>query len=434
MLLVKIFKRLRFTPLMICILSIILISSAHSNSYAEFEPNPEKSYVVIGAFSYQRNALKFVNFAQSKSLQAFYEKNLERGLYYVYVYATDDKQSALDEASRVRDEYDFYDAWVYTGNFGKANGYVASVDTVSGVVESQTMQEVSQGVSEVAEDIEEVAEEMEEMSDEPELVSEVEEKGSEVVQEAAAEEIDEMESEDGYFNLYLNAINTKNYQEVKGKVKVIDPERVKELDEIKTHKLVKLKDPNNGTERVQLITNIFGFKEVQYTIDLDKPVNDSTASFVDVMGDSIIVHFEWERFKKGDVLIMYNVYFYKDAAIMKPESIFELNSLLDMLNENKKYKVAIHGHTNGNSTGKIIHLDNKDKNYFSLHDEHKESVGSAKKLSQYRAYTIQQWLIEQGVDPDRMEIKGWGGKKMLYDKFDSQAYKNVRVEIEITDD
>ncbi|UII23287.1 OmpA family protein [Fulvivirga ligni] len=409
-----------------------MTSTAHSNSYAKFEPNPEKSYVVIGAFSYHKNALKFVSFAQRKSLHAFYEKNLDRGLYYVYVYSSDDKQKAIDEASRVRDEYGFYDAWVYTGNFGKASGYVAAVDTVSGVVESPSMQEEYEDMQEAPEEIEE--EQMEEVSEEPEMVSEVEEKGQNLVQEKAAEDISEMDSEEGYFNLYLNAINTKNYQEVKGKVKVIDPERVKELDEVKTHKLVKLKDPHNGTEKVQLITNIFGFKEVQHTIDLDDPVNDSTEAFVDVMGDSIIVHFDLERFKKGDVLVMYNVYFYKDAAIMKPESIFELNSLLDMLNENKKYKVAIHGHTNGNSTGKIIHLDDKDKNYFSLHEQHKETVGSAKKLSQYRAYTIQQWLIEQGVDPARMEIKGWGGKKMLYDKFDAQAQKNVRVEIEITDE
>ncbi|MEM9858640.1 MAG: OmpA family protein, partial [Bacteroidota bacterium] len=83
---------------------------------------------------------------------------------------------------------------------------------------------------------------------------------------------------------------------------------------------------------------------------------------------------------------------------------------------------------------KIIHLDPEDKNFFSLKADHLETNGSAKKLSLFRAYTIQHWLIDQGIAENRMEIKGWGGKKMIYDKHDSQADKNVRVEIEITAD
>ena len=35
---------------------------------------------------------------------------------------------------------------------------------------------------------------------------------------------------------------------------------------------------------------------------------------------------------------MYNVYFFTNAAIMKPESKFELNSLLAMLEENEKLR------------------------------------------------------------------------------------------------
>ena len=42
-----------------------------------------------------------------------------------------------------------------------------------------------------------------------------------------------------------------------------------------------------------------------------------------------------------------------------------------------------------------------------------------------------QWLLDKGIDKKRMEIKAWGGKKMIYKKTDSMAGKNVRVEIEI---
>jgi outer membrane protein OmpA-like peptidoglycan-associated protein len=40
-------------------------------------------------------------------------------------------------------------------------------------------------------------------------------------------------------------------------------------------------------------------------------------------------------------------------------------------------------------------------------------------------------LVEQGIDKKRMEVRGWGGKKMIYKKTDSMAGKNVRVEIEL---
>jgi outer membrane protein OmpA-like peptidoglycan-associated protein len=60
-------------------------------------------------------------------------------------------------------------------------------------------------------------------------------------------------------------------------------------------------------------------------------------------------------------------------------------------------------------------------------------MGSAQKLSLYRAETIEHYLLKQGIDQSRIEIKGWGGKKMLYGKHSAQAKQNVRVEVEITD-
>lgn len=126
---------------------------------------------------------------------------------------------------------------------------------------------------------------------------------------------------------------------------------------------------------------------------------------------------------------MYNVYFFKDAAIMRPESRYEINNLLSMMNENSAYKIMIHGHTNGNAAGKIITMGDS-KNFFSLTNT-REGRGSAKKLSEERANAVREYLIDQGIAEDRMTIKAWGGKRPLYDKENSQAQANVRVEVEI---
>jgi outer membrane protein OmpA-like peptidoglycan-associated protein len=130
---------------------------------------------------------------------------------------------------------------------------------------------------------------------------------------------------------------------------------------------------------------------------------------------------------------MYNVYFFKDAAIMRPESRFEVNSLLEMLKENDKYKIKIHGHTNGKAHGKIISLAEGETNFFSL-SKTREGFGSAKKLSEERAHLIKNFLISNGIPAHRMHVKAWGGKKPVHDKHSTRAQENVRVEIEILED
>jgi outer membrane protein OmpA-like peptidoglycan-associated protein len=48
-----------------------------------------------------------------------------------------------------------------------------------------------------------------------------------------------------------------------------------------------------------------------------------------------------------------------------------------------------------------------------------------------RAELLKEYLTVNGVDPKRMEIKAWGGKRPVVDKMHTQAENNVRVEIEI---
>jgi outer membrane protein OmpA-like peptidoglycan-associated protein len=154
---------------------------------------------------------------------------------------------------------------------------------------------------------------------------------------------------------------------------------------------------------------------------------------VKVEDDAVTVPFELVRLKKGDYQVMYNVYFYKDAGIMRPESKYEVNALLDMMKENPKYKIRIHGHTNGNAHGKVISLG-ESQNFFALTADVKTGFGSAKKLSEERAKVIREYLIKQGIDPKRLEVKAWGGKRPIYEGDHAQAHSNVRVEIEIIED
>src|SRR5688572_18558461 len=77
-------------------------------------------YVVIGAFRIYRNATRFTSHAQKDlKLNAKYELNKNRNLYYVYVLNTPDLDEAITEARRLRSESEFKDTWVYRGSLGK---------------------------------------------------------------------------------------------------------------------------------------------------------------------------------------------------------------------------------------------------------------------------------------------------------------------------
>jgi outer membrane protein OmpA-like peptidoglycan-associated protein len=115
---------------------------------------------------------------------------------------------------------------------------------------------------------------------------------------------------------------------------------------------------------------------------------------------------------------------------MMPESKYELTSLLTMMKENPSYTIKLHGHTNGNYFGKIIGTG-KVQDFFSIADDATTTIGTAKQLSERRASIIKNYLIENGIDQSRILVKGWGGKRPLFDKNGANAKKNIRVEVEL---
>src|SRR3990170_8886141 len=79
------------------------------------------NYVVIGAFSIHRNAIRFTAHAHKDlKMNAKFEMNPFRKLYYVYVLSTEDQELAINEAKRLRAESEFTDTWVYFGSLGNS--------------------------------------------------------------------------------------------------------------------------------------------------------------------------------------------------------------------------------------------------------------------------------------------------------------------------
>ncbi len=370
------------------------------------EPDPDLPYyVIIGAFAYQNNAVRFTDEANRINMHAKFALQGQRNLYYVYVLMTPVREVAMAEGLRLRKESKYSDTWVFHGVIGKpAQEPEEHVGIDINPENSKPINVVTPEEHKVAQPIDSTT------------VVNVTPKRTEEKLTAG-----QLEERSFIFELYRATDSTI----VEGEVDEIDVDKSRKMASYKANQPVKVAIPTGKTGGVSFIAEVMGYRKTQRDFNFSATDQHLT---VDHDGN-IIIPFELIRLQKGDIAVMYNVFFYKDAAIMRPESRFEVNNLLAMLKENSKYKIKIHGHTNGNAHGKIITMG-ESKNFFSLTDT-RDGFGSAKKLSFERAEAIKQYLISNGIETERMLVKAWGGKRPIHDKNAARAQENVRVEIEI---
>jgi len=398
-----------FALRVIFLISFPLISSFGGSEVTKNDNSfQHTNYVVIGAFSVQKNAVSFTERAVKNSFGAKFEKNFNRNLFYVYVMITDSHEAAIAEAIRLRSESPYFDTWVYNGVLGKEGKDVIGTD-INPATEQQ-IKNIESNEENTEASIVPVAKSEPTVQETPRLEEDPD---------------DEIVGKKFFFKIFRG----DNAEQVEGDIDVIDAEKARKIGTYVGNKKVKITRPPGKSGNILLVCQIFGFRKIQRDINYNTPEGEDIQLNED---SAAVVPFELTRLQKGDHAIMYNVYFFNDAAIMRPESRYEVGSLLAMLQENPKYKIRIHGHTNGNYNGKIISLADGNKDYFALNNT-VNGTGSAKKLSGDRAQLIKTFLVDGGIEESRMEVKAWGGKKAIYDKHSQQAQSNVRVEIEILD-
>lgn len=371
-------------------------------------------YVVVAAYAKSREnvAQNYIEVLKLKGHKPLYGYNSSRNLYFVYLKYFDNLKESLLDMKNVRGSGEFSDAWVRVVAGDIVPGNVISkqestqLPSTTVAQPSQKAESPSPTPSSPATSQDQI-----EVTDNPEIVQ---------------HKVMTL----GNTEVFLSLYNARNNRIVDGQVEVIDTDRSKLLTSVKGNEYLVLPDPKSKSGQLTLICESFGYRKIQQEINYPLPLADTVKPYIDLLGTTLVINFDLVRYHKGDIGTLFNVYFYNDAALMLPESKYELNSLLQLMNENPNYKITLHGHTNGNYTGKIL-TAGPDKNYFSLQGAN-SGMGSAKDLSRSRAEVIRDFLVSNGVEASRMEIKAWGGKRPLYDKNSTNAKKNVRVEVEIT--
>jgi outer membrane protein OmpA-like peptidoglycan-associated protein len=209
----------------------------------------------------------------------------------------------------------------------------------------------------------------------------------------------------------------------------VDFERGKELRSFNSNTYVDVLRPVKD-QPMALVCGVFGYKMVERFLDYNDP-STAEGAYIDEHG-AWVIPYELERLEKGDVSVMYNVSFYKDAVVMLPSSKNEMDELVNLMKMNPNYTIRVHAHCNGKNSRKIIALG-PDNNYFDVTGS-LEIKGSAKQLTNLRGEAVRSYLKTNGIDEKRVKIYGWGGAEMLTGENTPHAKINDRIEIEILKD
>jgi outer membrane protein OmpA-like peptidoglycan-associated protein len=97
-----------------------------------------------------------------------------------------------------------------------------------------------------------------------------------------------------------------------------------------------------------------------------------------------------ERKERNKIFVLENIYFGFDSANIRPAAAKELNKLVTLLNDNSDLKIEMGSHT-----------DSVASDAYNI------------QLSQRRAESTVNYLIQNGIDPNRLVAKGYGESKPI---------------------
>jgi outer membrane protein OmpA-like peptidoglycan-associated protein len=405
--------RKSLSTLILCLLVFTLPTFAQE----EIKELQSGYYMTVAAYlsTGEGYAMRYTQKLKADGFNADYGFTYKKNMYFVYIKYYSDFTAAVNEINSTRKNTPFDDAWVYAYKAVKPIKET-EVKEVAKVNEVEKVEEVEEAPADSTISVQDTA---------TVIVK---------VKTITKEETTPTEEPDGSRIISFEALRARTQEPVDVEVTLFDPFFEKVITTMRSWESKRVSPPDNNQDIIRVRTNTIGWKTDAVSFNFNDPVNDSTDYFVKVSNDTLILFFDMHRLRKGDVQILFNVYFQSESSIMRPVSKLQLQELWDMMDENPKYRIRLHGHTNGNASGDYTRLGENDTIFFQTSSKHEQTSGSAKKLSYDRALTVKKYLVSRGIAADRMDIKAWGGKKQIYDKNSRAATRNIRVEVEVMEE
>jgi outer membrane protein OmpA-like peptidoglycan-associated protein len=367
------------------------------------------NYVTIGVFAIQDNAVRYTAKANKAGFNAQYAINPKRNLYYVYLLESSDRRKAAGFMMKIRAESEYRDAWIFSGRLGTEPAPASTTPAASpeavpaAVVPAVVVPAV-----------------VEENKTEPAPVAP---KSDSVV--AAKPPVKRVVKGKLFTFKFINA---DNGNEIRGEIHFSESKKATQYQAFKADEAIDLPAPKNSAGTYYITTIAPGYKPVLTVFNYKDPVPVSSGTGPE---GELIIPLSLERAKRGDYIEFTNVSFYRNSVVLHPQSETELQGLADLMKEHKDYKVKVHGHCNGTESRDVITLGTSTRFFESDPGNQKKRV-SDKELTTLRADAVKRYLVSQGVEEDRIAVKGEGGKLMIYPQNSVYANYNDRVEVEIT--
>jgi OmpA-OmpF porin, OOP family len=117
-----------------------------------------------------------------------------------------------------------------------------------------------------------------------------------------------------------------------------------------------------------------------------------------------------EEIKKEVNFAAENIFFTPNSAELLAKSFQSLNTVVDILKTNLELKLAVNGHTDNTGNPTINQL-----------------------ISEKRALSVKNYLVEKGIDEDRISARGYGQNEPVADNKTAKGRtKNRRVELKLS--
>ncbi len=379
------------------ILSLFLVSSF---SFTAWSQQSNRFYATIGVFLQESNAKSLTEKSIQQGYNTRYGQKVDGNLYYVYVLATDNKAEAQQLVAKLRAETEYREAWVFTGFLvGDTRENTNPVIEIKPVVPEPTPI---------------VTTPVTPPSDSVAVAPIVKPEEKPIVKKPSGKPY------------YFKLVSEADRSEIKvGEIHIQESSNSVQYQSFKAGEVVYLAPPKNKAGNYSIVTQVPGYAQATLVIDYQNPGETKGSQ------DESIIEIVVPKAKRGDYIDFTNVKFFKNSSILQPISQGELDGVVDLLKENPKYKIKIHGHVNGKQDRESFTRGPK-SSFFATNPaadiDHKKM--SPKDLSLARAETVRDYLVSQGIEADRISVKGEGGRIALYPTGGTLGQLNDRVEIE----
>ncbi len=125
--------------------------------------------------------------------------------------------------------------------------------------------------------------------------------------------------------------------------------------------------------------------------------------------EPIVIDVDLEKAKEGSIAVLNNIFFDVDQYALKPKSFPELQKLIRFLNASPRLRVEISGHTDNSG-----------------------SADHNRQLSEKRAQSVYNYLVQNGIDKSRLTPKGFGADKPVASNATPEGRQsNRRIEFKV---